>query len=167
MLKQDVELADKEGFYFGAKLVRGAYMEQERELALKMNYEDPINESYAATTRMYETSLSYCLEQIKARPENGLNIMVASHNEGTVRFALEKWICFLPNSQLKKIAASNFAHVNRMEELGIKPQDNNVHFGQLLGMCDYISFYLGGSGYSAFKYVPYGPLDEVMPYLSR
>ena len=90
MLKQDVELADKEGFYFGAKLVRGAYMEQERELALKMNYEDPINESYAATTRMYETSLSYCLEQIKARPENGLNIMVASHNEGTVRFALEK-----------------------------------------------------------------------------
>ncbi len=54
-----------------------------------------------------------------------------------------------------------------MEEYGIKPNDDAVFFGQLYGMCDFITFYLGGNGYSAFKYVPYGPVDEVLPYLSR
>ena len=54
-----------------------------------------------------------------------------------------------------------------MEKYGIKPNDCSVCFGQLFGMCDFISFYLGSNGFSVFKYVPYGPIDEVLPYLSR
>ncbi len=89
-MKQDVELSAKENFYFGAKLVRGAYMEQERERAQQMGYEDPINLDYDATTAMYEKSLLYCLEEINKRQMGQICLMVASHNEGTVKFAVEK-----------------------------------------------------------------------------
>ena len=89
-MAKDIELAEKENFSFGAKLVRGAYMEQERARAKEMGYEDPINEDYDATTRMYEKSLLYCLEQTKKRPLGRISVMVASHNEATVRFAVEK-----------------------------------------------------------------------------
>jgi proline dehydrogenase len=143
-LKEDLELSNKENFYFGAKLVRGAYMEQERERASKMGYSDPINPDYDATTRMYESSFVYCLNEIKKRPLGQICLMVASHNESTVKFAVEK-----------------------MQEYNIVPADRIICFGQLFGMCDYISFYLGGVGYSVYKYVPYGPVDEVLPYLSR
>ena len=89
-LKQDLELATKQNCYFGAKLVRGAYMEQERESAKQMGYEDPINVDYEATTKMYEKSLVYCLEEIKKNPLGQISVMVASHNESTVKFAVEK-----------------------------------------------------------------------------
>lgn len=142
-LKTDMDQAKREGYRFGAKLVRGAYMDQEREKAIQMGYEDPVNDSYDATTTMYEKSFIHCLNQMKENPGR-VNIMVASHNEDTVRYAVEK-----------------------MEEFGIRPNDDAVFFGQLYGMCDFITFYLGGAGYSAFKYVPYGPVEEVLPYLSR
>ncbi|RNA43355.1 proline dehydrogenase mitochondrial isoform X3 [Brachionus plicatilis] len=143
-LRQDMDLANKENCYFGAKLVRGAYMEQERERAKQMGYEDPINESYEATTKMYEKSLMHCLEEVKKNSLSRISVMVASHNEQTVKFAVEKMI-----------------------ENDINPSDRVICFGQLLGMCDYISFYLGGMGFSVYKYVPYGPVEEVLPYLSR
>ena len=86
---RDIEQAKKEGFKFGAKLVRGAYMDQERERALKMGYEDPINLTYDATTKMYESNFIHCLEEIQKNP-GSIKIMVASHNEDTVRFAVKK-----------------------------------------------------------------------------
>ncbi|XP_060534177.1 proline dehydrogenase 1, mitochondrial isoform X2 [Cylas formicarius] len=144
----DLEQAKRQNFYFGAKLVRGAYLEQERARAAAMGYPDPTNPDFEATTEMYHSTLSECLRRIKAFKDKGedkkIAIMVASHNENTVRFAIEK-----------------------MKEFGIEPSDKVICFGQLFAMCDYITFPLGQSGYSAYKYIPYGPVDEVLPYLSR
>ncbi|XP_026152839.1 proline dehydrogenase 1, mitochondrial [Mastacembelus armatus] len=138
----DVELSRREGWYFGAKLVRGAYMYQERARAKEIGYEDPINPDYEATNRMYHKCLEYVLEEIEHSRK--ANIMVATHNEDTVNFTLEK-----------------------MNEMGLSPTENKVYFGQLLGMCDQISFPLGQAGFPVYKYVPYGPVNEVIPYLSR
>uniref|UniRef100_A0A8C5TS72 Proline dehydrogenase n=1 Tax=Malurus cyaneus samueli TaxID=2593467 RepID=A0A8C5TS72_9PASS len=138
----DVELSRREGWHFGTKLVRGAYMEQERERAAEMGYEDPINPTYEKTNEMYHRCLDYVLEEIKCSRK--ASVMVASHNEDTVKFTLR-----------------------RMMELGIHPSDKKVCFGQLLGMCDQITFPLGQAGFPVYKYVPYGPVNEVLPYLSR
>ncbi|XP_050949415.1 proline dehydrogenase 1, mitochondrial [Labeo rohita] len=138
----DVELSRREGWYFGAKLVRGAYMYQERSRAAEIGYEDPINPDYDTTNRMYHKCLEYILEEINHN--RMANVMVASHNEDTVKFTLEK-----------------------MNEMNLSPTENKVYFGQLLGMCDQISFPLGQAGFPVYKYVPYGPVNEVIPYLSR
>ncbi|XP_026674688.1 proline dehydrogenase 1, mitochondrial isoform X3 [Ceratina calcarata] len=148
-VKTDLEQAERQNFYFGAKLVRGAYIEQERARAAAMGYPDPTNPTYEATTESYHRTLMECLRRMKQYKDKGedpkkIGIMVASHNEDTVRFAIEK-----------------------MKEIGISPEDKVICFGQLLGMCDYITFPLGQSGYSAYKYIPYGPVKEVLPYLSR
>lgn len=138
----DVELSRREGWYFAAKLVRGAYMYQERSRAQEIGYEDPINPDYEATNRMYHRCLEYVLAEIDINRK--ANVMVASHNEDTVKFTLEK-----------------------MNEMGLSPTENKVYFGQLLGMCDQISFPLGQAGFPVYKYVPYGPVNDVIPYLSR
>ncbi|KAM4649090.1 proline dehydrogenase 1, mitochondrial isoform 3-T3 [Amazona ochrocephala] len=138
----DVELSHREGWHFGTKLVRGAYMDQERERAAQIGYEDPINPTYEKTNEMYHRCLDYILEEIKHSRK--ANVMVASHNEDTVKFTLR-----------------------RMMELGIHPSEKKVYFGQLLGMCDQITFPLGQAGFPVYKYVPYGPVQEVLPYLSR
>jgi len=147
-LTLDLEQCYRQNFYFGCKLVRGAYMEQERERAEALGYPDPINENFDATTEMYHNCLLACLQKIQQNKANNMKdkmaIMVASHNEDTVRFA-----------------------INNMEKYGIKREDRVICFGQLLGMCDHISMPLGQSGYSVYKYVPYGPVNEVLPYLSR
>ncbi|KAH8286657.1 hypothetical protein KR018_005005 [Drosophila ironensis] len=167
----DLEQAKRQNFYFGAKLVRGAYMDQERARAQALGYADPVNPTYEATTEMYHKTLSECLRRIKLMKDcdedaRKIGIMVASHNEDTVRFAIQQ-----------------------MKEIGISPEDKVICFGQLLGMCDYITFplgtflstpvhlevitncaslnFAGQAGYSAYKYIPYGPVEEVLPYLSR
>ena len=174
-VRQDLAIARRENFFFGAKLVRGAYMDQERARAAKLGYEDPINESYEKTGQMYNQVLSYLMGEIErelkfagqqqqqaaqrevGRPESlgddqetiisnsrRISIMVASHNEDAIRFALEQ-----------------------MERRGIEPWHRVICFGQLYGMCDHVSFMLGQSGYSVYKYTPYGPIEEVLPYLGR
>lgn len=148
-VRADLEQAKRQNFFFGAKIVRGAYMEQERARAKELGYPDPINPTYDATSEMYHKTLIECLHRIKKLKERGenpqrLTIMAASHNEDTVRLALTK-----------------------MCEIGIKAEDNVILFGQLLGMCDYITFPLGEAGYDVYKYIPYGPVDKVLPYLSR
>ncbi|XP_017307719.1 proline dehydrogenase 1, mitochondrial [Ictalurus punctatus] len=138
----DIELSRREGWCFGAKLVRGAYMHQERSRAQEVGYEDPINPDYESTSRMYHRCLDYVLEEID---RNGnASVMVASHNIDTVKHTIQ-----------------------RMNEMGLVPADRKVYFGQLLGMCDQISFPLGQAGFPVYKYVPYGPVNEVIPYLSR
>lgn len=147
-LELDLEQSVRQGFYFGAKLVRGAYMEQERARAESLHYADPINEDFEATSEMYHRCLLECMRRIslykEAGAKNKVGVMVASHNEDTVRYAL-----------------------HQMQLLNIKPEDKVICFGQLLGMCDNLSFPLGQAGYSVYKYVPYGPVNEVLPYLSR
>ncbi|GAV05766.1 hypothetical protein RvY_15846 [Ramazzottius varieornatus] len=141
-----LELSRKEDFFFGAKIVRGAYIKQERDRAAQLNYPDPTQPDFESTTENYERVVETALEEVVARgvKDRKVAIMMATHNEGTVRFTVQK-----------------------MKELGIAPADRVVCFGQLLGMCDQISFNLGQAGYSIYKYVPYGEVEEVLPYLSR
>ncbi|KAK2910969.1 hypothetical protein Q8A67_003102 [Cirrhinus molitorella] len=141
-VSMDVELSRREGWCFGAKVVRGAYMYQERSRAAEIGYEDPINPDYESTNRMYHRCLDYVLEEIERNKK--ANVMVASHNLDTVKHTLR-----------------------RMNEMGLAPTDKTVYFGQLLGMCDQISFPLAQAGFPVYKYVPYGPVNEVIPYLSR
>ncbi|CAG0922843.1 unnamed protein product [Notodromas monacha] len=147
----DMEQANRQDFYFGAKLVRGAYLDQERERAKQFGYKDPTNPTFEATTEMYHRCLVDVLMRAREyRRQQGpdaapkTRIMVATHNEETVRFAVRK-----------------------MQEMNIPPSAGILFFGQLYGMCDQVSFPLGQGGFSVYKYVPYGPVLEVMPYLSR
>ncbi len=104
-----------------------------------MGYPDPIQPNIQATHANYHKTLDLILSNIKHA-----NIMVATHNENTVRHA-----------------------VTKMNELQIPSQGGGVYFGQLLGMCDHVSLTLGANNYSVYKYVPYGPVTEVIPYLIR
>lgn len=138
----DLEQARRECFHFGAKVVRGAYMEQERARAFDLGYEDPVNPDYEATSRCYHRTMDVALEYIHSHGD--ANIMIASHNIDSIKYA-----------------------ISRMESLDVPRDGGKVFFGQLLGMCDQVTFPLGQAGYSSYKYVPFGPVDDVLPYLSR
>ncbi|XP_044527140.1 hydroxyproline dehydrogenase isoform X3 [Gracilinanus agilis] len=141
-LNQAAEAAERGGLAFGVKLVRGAYLETERALAQQSGTADPTQPNYEDTSRSYSRCLELMLGHVSRRGSR-CQLMVASHNEESVRQA-----------------------VKRMSDLGIPP-DGAVCFGQLLGMCDHVSLALGQAGYSIYKSIPYGSLEEVIPYLLR
>ncbi|XP_074162820.1 hydroxyproline dehydrogenase [Sminthopsis crassicaudata] len=141
-LTQAAEEAEQKGLGFGVKLVRGAYLETERALARQRGAADPTQPDYEATSRSYSRCLELMLGHV-CRRGSRCQLMVASHNEESVHQA-----------------------VKRMSDLGIPP-DGAVCFGQLLGMCDHVSLALGQAGYAIYKSIPYGALDEVIPYLLR
>jgi proline dehydrogenase len=139
----DLKRSERFSFHFAAKLVRGAYMVHERERAKKMNYSSPVHVSIDDTHRCYDESIKMLLQHRKEHGP-GLELMIASHNKQSI----EKT-------------------VHLMTEMGLNPSDCTVHFAQLYGMADNLTFTLGLHGYNAFKYLPYGEVHEVLPYLLR
>ena len=131
--------SQSEGFILGAKLVRGAYMDKERARAARLNYPSPIQEDKDATDKAYNDALEFCVENI-----NDLAIVAGTHNEAS---------CMILAELMKK------------QQL---PEDHpHIYFAQLLGMSDNLSFNLSFFGYNVVKYVPYGPVKQVLPYLFR
>lgn len=138
-LKQIHQRAIKSGFKLGFKIVRGAYMEKERERAEKHGYASPICKNKEVTDTNFDDSLSYIIENL-----NDISLFVGTHNE-----------------------KSSYLTMELMASMNIKKDDNRVWFGQLYGMSDHISFNLADKGYNVAKYVPFGPVKDVMPYLIR
>ncbi|XP_054718251.1 hydroxyproline dehydrogenase-like [Uloborus diversus] len=129
--------------HFGAKIVRGAYMVQEKIYAEKLGIEDPVCKDYATTCKNYNTILSYLLDKASEKGSR-CEFIIASHNEDSVRFASR-----------------------RMAELNINRRNGGVCFGQLYGMGDHITNPLANSGFAVYKSIAIGSLDEVLPYLAR
>ncbi len=138
-LKTDFEKADHQAFLLGAKLVRGAYMEKERKRAAEFNYPSPIQPDKAATDHDYDAAIKFCVAH-----HDQIAFVAGTHNESS---------CSLL--------------ANLMNQQNISHQNPHIYFSQLLGMSDNLSFNLSNAGYLVAKYVPYGPVKAVMPYLMR
>ena len=133
------EKAQSGAYHLGAKLVRGAYMEKERARALSNNYPSPIQTTKEKTDADYDTALKFCIDHL-----DRMAVCAGTHNEKSSAYL-----------------------VKLLNEKGISTNDKRVCFSQLLGMSDHISFNLSLSAYNVAKYVPYGPVAEVLPYLIR
>ncbi len=138
-LKELHEIAKAEGFHIGLKVVRGAYMEKENERAEELGYRSPICISKKATDENFDAAIAYMMDHL-----DRISIFAGTHNEA---------------SCLKLVAL--------MKEKSLNVSDTNIWFGQLYGMSDHITYNLTTEGYNAAKYVPYGPVKDVMPYLIR
>lgn len=138
-LRAHHKLATDGGFMFGAKLVRGAYMEKERERATEMGYPSPIQPDKASTDRDFDAGIEYCV-----RNYENIASCCASHN-----------------------VESNRKQAALIDKLGFDKSHPHFNFCQLYGMSDYITFNIGKAGYNVAKYVPYGPIRDVVPYLIR
>jgi proline dehydrogenase len=138
-LKELFVQCEKESLFLGVKLVRGAYMEKERERAQNMGYPSPIQPNKAATDRDFDLAVEFCVEHIAK-----IGLVAGSHNE-----------------------ESNYHLARLLDAKGLPKNHPHVYFSQLLGMSDHISFNLSNAGYNVAKYVPYGPVEAVFPYLIR
>ena len=138
-LQFDFSMAERDGFVLGAKLVRGAYMDKERERASRFGYESPIHKDKESTDQAFNDALTFSIENI-----NTIAIICATHNEES---------CLVLTEMMRK---------HKLEES--RP---HIYFAQLLGMSDNLSFNLSYTGYNVVKYVPYGPVKLVLPYLFR
>ena len=139
ILKADIKKAREEKFFLGAKFVRGAYMERERARAARMGYQDPIQPDKEHTDRDYNLALKISIENLDV-----VSIFNGTHNEKSSMYLTEL-----------------------MKEHGVEPSDKRIWFSQLYGMSEHISFNLSAAGFNVAKYVPYGPVRYVLPYLMR
>jgi len=138
-LKESLDRAESGCYFLGAKFVRGAYMERERERAGKLNYPSPVHATKEATDHDYNEALRFSVEHI-----HRIAIFNGTHNEYSCWYLTEL-----------------------MKENGIDKNDPHMWFSQLYGMSDHISYNLASDGYNVAKYVPYGPVKHVLPYLIR
>lgn len=138
-LKLSHQIAQQKGFLLGVKLVRGAYMEKERARAKEMGYPSPIQPDKEASDRDYDLAVRYTIEHI-----NQIAVIVASHNE-----------------------SSNLLAAELLDQKGLAHNHPHIHFSQLFGMSDNITFNLAKEGFSVSKYLPFGPIRDVIPYLMR
>lgn len=138
-LKATVEKAKSENWFPAFKLVRGAYMEKERDRAEKTGYTSPIHKTKNEVDRDYDSALDYCLDNFPF-----VSVFAGTHNE-----------------------ESSLHLVKKMQDKNIAKNDKHIYFSQLFGMSDNISFNLASEGYNVAKYIPYGPVKDVMPYLIR
>ncbi|MBN1339838.1 MAG: proline dehydrogenase family protein [Bacteroidales bacterium] len=139
VLKKACERAKERDYFLGAKFVRGAYMERERRRATEMGYKDPIHPNKESTDRDYNLALKFCVEHI-----DRIYIFNGTHNEYSSLYLTEL-----------------------MGKHNIPKDDPRCYFSQLYGMSDHISFNLAHAGYNVAKYLPYGPVKSVLPYLIR
>jgi proline dehydrogenase len=137
-LKDLYQRAQDQGFYIGMKLVRGAYMEKERERAEEKGYKSPICETKQATDKNYDAAVKYMMDNEK------MAVYAGTHNEESAKYLMEL-----------------------ADEYKIAKDDPRMWFGQLYGMSDHISYNLADNGYNVSKYLPFGPVRDVMPYLIR
>ncbi len=138
-LKALINTAREEKFYVGIKLVRGAYFEKENERALIHEYRSPIHSNKDNVDIDFNRAITICLENIDI-----VTLCIGSHNEESAYFAIKE-----------------------MDRLGLQSSDKNVYFSQLFGMSDHITFNLAANGFNVAKYLPYGPVESVVPYLIR
>jgi proline dehydrogenase len=138
-LKKLHEQAKAEGFYIGMKLVRGAYMEKENKRAEEKGNPTPICASKEATDVNYDSTVIYMMENLEK-----MSIFAGTHNE-----------------------ESSYKLMDLMQKMNVAKNDNRIWFGQLYGMSDNISYNLAQNGYNVAKYLPFGPVRDVMPYLIR
>jgi len=141
-LETDLERSRRYSYHFGIKLVRGAYMNSERERALQKGYESPIHDCIEDTHQCYDQVMEKLFQYDSTQRKNLVEIMCASHNQNSIEQTLEF-----------------------IEKYG--KDKNTVHFAQLLGMSDHLTYTLGVNGYRSYKYTPYGKVGEVIPYLLR
>lgn len=138
-LKLAAKDAREKGYFLGVKLVRGAYMEKERQRAHENEYCEPVHTTKEATDKDYNSGIDFCVENRET-----ISICVGTHNEYSCKYL-----------------------VDLMKKNNISHDDKHFYFAQLLGMSDNISFNLAKANYNVAKYVPYGPVEAVMPYLFR
>jgi proline dehydrogenase len=138
-LKMYHNISKQRGFMLGVKLVRGAYMEKERARADQYNYPSPIQQDKSFTDGDFNTAVEYCIDHI-----DEIATVIATHNE-----------------------YSNLRAAELLDSKGIQHNHKNIHFSQLYGMSDNITFNLARAGYSVSKYLPFGPIRDVIPYLMR
>ena len=138
-LQHAYQRAVEGGFHYGVKIVRGAYMEKERARAKEMGYPDPINPTKAATDELFDAATTFILERL-----DRMAVLIGTHNEQSVQHAAQE-----------------------MGRLHIATNDPRVYIAQLFGMSDHISFNAAAAGLNAAKYLPFGPVADVMPYLFR